>query len=76
MLFIQLWNDLLQQLIYINDMTKTTFAIGLTNFTGSFGTKWNYAMAATCMTIAPGLVIYILGQKSFVEGIVLTGMKN
>ncbi len=76
MLFIQLWNDLLQQLIYINDMTKTTFAIGLTNFTGSFGTKWNYAMAATCMTIAPGLVIYIIGQKSFVEGIVLTGMKN
>ena len=57
-------------------MTKTTFAIGLTNFTGSFGTKWNYAMAATCMTIAPGLVIYIIGQKSFVEGIVLTGMKN
>ena len=76
MLFIQLWNDLLQQLIYINDMTKTTFAIGLTNFTGSFGTKWNYAMAATCMTIAPGLVIYIIGQKSFVEGSVLTGMKN
>lgn len=76
MLFIQLWNDLLQQLIYINDLSKTTFAIGLTNFTGSFGTKWNYAMAATCMTIAPGLVIYIIGQKSFVEGIVLTGMKN
>lgn len=76
MLFIQIWNDLLQQMIYINDMDKMTFAIGLTNFTGSFGTKWNYAMAATCMTIAPGIVIYILGQKSFVEGIVLTGMKN
>ena len=76
MLFIQLWNDLLQQLIYINDMSKTTFAIGLTNFTGSFGTKWNFAMAATCMTIAPGLIIYLIGQKSFVEGIVLTGMKN
>lgn len=76
MLFIQIWNDLLQQLIYINDMEKTTFAIGLTNFTGSFGTRWNYAMAATCMTIAPGIVIYLIGQKSFVEGIVLTGMKN
>lgn len=76
MLFIQIWNDLLQQLIYINDMEKTTFAIGLTNFTGSFGTKWNLAMAATCMTIAPGIVIYLIGQKSFVEGIVLTGMKN
>lgn len=76
MLFIQLWNDLLQQLIYINDMNKTTFAIALTNFTGSFGTKWNLAMAATCMTIAPGIVIYLMGQKSFVEGIVLTGIKT
>lgn len=76
MLFIQIWNDLLQQMIYINDMEKTTFAIGLTNFTGSFGTKWNLAMAAVSMTIAPGIVIYALGQKSFVEGIVLTGMKN
>ena len=57
-------------------MSKFTFAIALTNFTGSFGTNWPVALAATFMTILPGIVIYILGQKSFVEGIVLTGMKN
>ncbi|MFV0363483.1 MAG: carbohydrate ABC transporter permease [Suipraeoptans sp.] len=76
MLFIQVWNDLLQQIIYINSMSKFTFAVALTNFTGSFGTNWPLAMAATFMTILPGIVIYVLGQKSFVEGIVLTGMKN
>lgn len=76
MLFIQIWNDYLQQLIYINSMEDFTFALGLTSFTGSYGTKWHYAMAATCMTMAPGLVVYIFGQRSFVEGIVLTGMKN
>lgn len=76
MLFIQIWNDLLQQMIYINSMEKFTFAVALTNFTGSFGTNWPVALAATFMTILPGIVIYILGQKSFVEGIVLTGMKN
>lgn len=76
MLFIQIWNDLLQQTIYINSMSKATFAIALTNFTGSFGTNWPIALAATFMTILPGIVIYIFGQKSFVEGIVLTGMKN
>ena len=74
MLFI--WNDMLQQLIYINSMSKFTFAVALTNFTGSFGTNWPVALAATFMTILPGIVIYIFGQKSFVEGIVLTGMKN
>ena len=76
MLFIQIWNDLLQQIIYINSMDKFTFAIALTNFTGSFGTNWPVALAATFMTILPGIFIYVLGQKSFVEGIVLTGMKN
>ena len=76
MLFIQIWNDMLQQIIYINSMSKFTFAIALTNFTGSFGTNWPMAMAATFMTILQGIVIYIFGQKSFVEGIVLTGMKN
>ena len=76
LLFIQLWNDLLQQIVYINHMEQYTFAMGLTTFTGAFGTKWNYAMAATCMTLAPGIIIYLFGQKSFVEGIVLTGMKN
>ncbi|MCR4746080.1 MAG: carbohydrate ABC transporter permease [Lachnospiraceae bacterium] len=76
MLFIQIWNDMLQQIIYINSMDKFTFAIALTNFTGSFGTNWPVALAATFMTIAPGIIIYIFGQKSFVEGIVLTGMKN
>ncbi len=76
MLFIQIWNDLLQQLIYINSMDKFTFAIALTNFTGSFGTNWPVALAATFMTILPGIIIYIFGQRSFVEGIVLTGMKN
>lgn len=76
LLFIQLWNDLLQQMIYINSMSKFTFAIALTTFTGAFGTKWNYAMAATCLTMLPGIVIYLLGQRSFVEGIALTGMKN
>ncbi len=76
MLFIQIWNDMLQQIIYINSMSKFTFAVALTNFTGSFGTNWPVALAATFMTILPGIIIYVLGQKSFVEGIVLTGMKN
>ncbi len=76
MLFIQIWNDMLQQIIYINSMSKFTFAIALTNFTGSFGTNWPVALAATFMTILPGIIIYIFGQRSFVEGIVLTGMKN
>lgn len=76
LLFILLWNDLLQQTIYIHSTSKFTIAIGLIQFKGSLYTDWSMLMCATCMSFVPGLVFYLIGQKYFVEGIVLTGMKN
>jgi len=75
-IFITLWNDLLQQMIYINSSDKFTIALGLTNFRGQLKQDWSLTMAATCMSFAPGVLFYLIGQKYFVEGITLTGMKN
>ena len=76
LLFIMLWNDLLQQTVYISTPAKFTIAIGLTLFKGSLYQDWAMLMCATCMSFLPGIIIYLIGQKQFVEGIVLTGMKN
>lgn len=76
LLFVQMWNDLLQQMIYINSSEKFTIAIGLSQFKGSLKSDWSAIMCATCMSFVPGVVIYLIGQKYFVEGIVMTGMKN
>ena len=76
LLFIFLWNDLLQQTIYIHSRAKFTIAIGLTQFKGSLYQDWAMLMCATCMSFLPGVLFYLAGQKYFVEGIVLTGMKN
>jgi len=76
LLFIMLWNDLLQQSIYIHSVKKFTIAVGLIQFKGSLFTDWSLLMCATCMSFVPGIVFYLIGQKYFVEGIVLTGMKN
>ena len=76
LLFITMWNDLLQQMIYINSEEKFTIAIGLTVFRGALKQDWALTMAATCMSFAPGVIMYLIGQKYFVEGIVMTGMKN
>ena len=76
LLFIQLWNDLLQQMIYINTSDKFTIAIGLSQFKGSLKSDWSAIMCATCMSFIPGIIFYLIGQKYFVEGIVMTGMKN
>ena len=76
LLFILIWNDLLQQMVYITKPEKFTIAVGLTIFRGAYKSDWANLMAATCMTFAPGVIFYLIGQKYFVEGIVMTGMKN
>lgn len=76
LLFIMLWNDMLQQLVYINKPDNYTIAIGLNAFRSALKADWSKMMAATCMSFAPGLIFYLIGQRYFIEGIVMTGMKN
>ena len=76
LIFITTWNDLLQQLIYIHSREKYTMVLGLTAFFGTFKADFAGMFAATVLTILPCLTIYLFGQKYFVEGIVMTGMKN
>jgi multiple sugar transport system permease protein len=76
LLFIGMWNDLLQQMIYINSSKYFTIALGLSQLKGTLQTDWAKIMAATCMSFVPGVVFYLIGQKYFVEGIVMTGLKS
>ncbi len=75
-LFISMWNDLLQQTVYINSPSKFTIAIGLSMFKSGFKSDWSQIMCATCLSFVPGFIIFLFGQRYFVEGIVMTGMKN
>lgn len=74
--FIELWNDLLQQVVYINRQEDFTIVLGLSLFKGSLKADWSKIMCATCMAFIPGVLFYLMGQKYFVEGIVMTGMKD
>jgi len=75
-IFMLIWNDLLTQMVYLREEGMYTMAMGLRVFSGSYGNEWNLTMVATVLSIIPGLIIYIIGQKYLVEGIVMTGMKN
>jgi multiple sugar transport system permease protein len=73
--FILYWNDLLGPLIYINRTEMSTISQALANFRSGFGTDWKAIMAASTMSIAPCVALYFAGQKYFIEGIVLSGLK-
>ncbi|MCL2866866.1 MAG: carbohydrate ABC transporter permease [Clostridia bacterium] len=76
LIFITTWNDLLQQTIYLSSRSKFTLSVGLTTFMGSFKNDYAGMFAATCLSFIPGVLVYLFGQRYFIEGIVMTGMKN
>jgi multiple sugar transport system permease protein len=69
------WNDFFGPLIYLNSPSTYTLALGLQHFIGSYSTQWNILMAATVIVIVPPIVVFFVGQRYFVEGVTLTGIK-
>ena len=70
------WNDFLQPLIYLNDDRKFTLALGLAQFRGLYNSEWHLLMAASMLVVAPVLLLFVVAQRYFVEGIALTGIKG
>ena len=75
--FMGTWNDFLGPLIYLTDERDFTLALGLRAMqtTGSGGIEWNYMMAASTLVILPVIALFFVAQRSFIEGIALTGTK-
>ena len=68
------WNDFLWPLVVIGSDKMRTIPIGLSYFVGQYSTAWNLLMAGSVIALLPVLVIYLLAQKTFVQGITLSGM--
>ncbi len=68
------WNDFLWPLVVTSSEQMRTIPIGLSYFVGQYSTAWNLLMAGSVVALLPVLVIYLLAQKTFVEGVTLTGM--
>ena len=71
--FIREWNSFLWPLIVTTSPEMRTLSVGLTLFTGQYGTEWNLLMAAATVTLLPTLLIFAFAQRYFVAGIALTG---
>jgi multiple sugar transport system permease protein len=70
------WNDFFGPLIYLKDASRFTLALGLQQFQGTYQTEWGLLMAASTVVILPCVIVFLIGQKSFIQGIALTGMKG
>lgn len=74
--FLHSWNDFLAPVIYLNDVSKYTLTLGLALFSGMYNAQWNLMMAASAVVAIPAIIVFLFGQKYFVEGISITGLKG
>ncbi len=71
------WNDLVGPLIYLSYQDQYTLALGLQFLQSRSGdTPWNELMAASTLIILPVVVLFLLAQRTFVEGVSATGIKG
>jgi len=75
--FMHTWNDFLGPLIYLTDQKDFTLALGLQFFQSQHGgTEWHYLLAASSLVAVPIIVLFFFTQKTFIEGISMTGLKG
>jgi multiple sugar transport system permease protein len=74
--FMAHWNEFLLPVIYLTDQKKMTLTVGLSTFRQQYNTLYHYLMAGTLLSIIPILILFVVLQKYFVRGIVMSGIKG
>lgn len=75
--FLYCWNDFLGPLLYLIDQDTFTLAVGLQFFQSrQGGTPWNLLMAASTLVVSPIIVLFFFAQRTFIQGITMTGLKG
>lgn len=69
------WNDLLWPMLVASKTNMRTLANGLALFVGEFTVQYGAAFAGTMISLLPMLILYLFGQKYFVEGMASSGLK-
>lgn len=76
--FVAKWNDYITPLIYLNDPKKYTLAVGVASFLREPGleSRWDLWMAGSVMMTIPTVLLFIVAQRQFIDGIAAGAVKG
>ncbi len=74
--FVFTWGAFLWPLIILNDSSMFPLQVGIGLLTGKYSSQWGQLLAVAIFAALPVLVAYLLAQRTFMEGIALTGSKG
>jgi multiple sugar transport system permease protein len=74
--FLWAWNDFTGPLLFLTSPKNFTMALGLQDFQSQRSLIWNQLMAAATVFTVPIIIAFFFAQKTFIQGIKLTGSKE
>jgi multiple sugar transport system permease protein len=69
------WNEFLWPLVILNTEEMKTVQLGLASMKGEL-VDWGLIMAGTALSAVPLLVMYLILQRYFIQGVVMSGLKG
>jgi multiple sugar transport system permease protein len=74
--FLWAWNEFTGPLLFLTSPRNFTMALGLQDFQSQRTMIWNQLMAAAVIFTVPIIIAFFFAQKTFIQGIKLTGLKE
>lgn len=74
--FVTIWNDYMGPMIYFNPQGLKTIQLGIRMFMGQYSSDYALIMAASVVALIPVIVVFLLFQRYFVQGVATSGLKG
>ena len=74
--FVNVWNDYMGPMIYLNSTELKTIQLGLRMFITQYSADYNLIMAAALISLIPVGVLFLSMQRFFIEGVATSGLKG
>jgi multiple sugar transport system permease protein len=74
--FVSTWNDYMGPFIYFTSNDLWTVQLGLRSFVGQFDAEYAMIMTGSVISVIPIVIVFLLGQRFFIQGIATSGMKG
>jgi len=74
--FMHGWHDFINPLVFLRNPDMYTLSVGLRLFFTQHGAEWGLLMAAATLFTLPMVIVFFFAQRTFIEGIALTGIKG
>jgi multiple sugar transport system permease protein len=74
--FVSTWNDYMGPFIYLTSNDLWTVQLGLRSFVGQYDAAYAMIMTGSVISVLPVVLVFLLGQRQFIQGIATSGLKG